>query len=144
MDTSTYSPDALTNLVSASYVEAFDTISFSGNLVDLYDRAIPYEKVTAQVVADGEVITKETFTDANGRYGFYFDNMPTCSSGTPVEKWSNFGTPRDLWKIIYNNSVFRVTSGSGYFYDRDYIQVCDEDIVCRVYSDEPGDNSCGI
>lgn len=116
-------------------MQAYDTLSFACTLVDIYDRPIPNEKVVAVVLANGTQLRKETYSDKNGRYGFYFDNMPTCSrynAGDYERKRSNFGTPYDEWDIwftTYKPGIVIQAFGSTFQAERNYIQICDEEIV---------------
>ena len=144
-DTTTSSPDGVTNLVSSSYVEAYDTITFSGTLVDIYDRPLANQKVEAYVLAGGETLKKETITSTLGRYGFYFDNMPICSGSSQTYEWSNYGYPRDYWDIEYTEndpSIIIRTSNDSAYSERVYVQICNERFVCT--KDSADDDTCPI
>jgi hypothetical protein len=129
----------LTDLVHYFHTEAYSNLSASGKVVDANGAPVFGEEMVVVTAVNGESIYEIVTTDIYGKFSASFD-LPRCTGNTITEeKASNFGTPRDIWKIEYKpEQVIQMYPASqiGNIQDErklHYIHICDETFIETIY-----------
>lgn len=122
----------LTDLATFNKIEAHATLGFSGRLVDESGAAVPGELMRATVFAAGQAIQMLAYTDENGRYNFYYDDLPQCSGSSLVERFPRQTPSTFFWRIRFDDYIVGYTI-EGTFSDvvaeRAYAHICSETVV---------------
>jgi hypothetical protein len=128
----------LTDLIDYVATEAFSNLSASGTVLDSSGTPVVGERIAVVTAVNGEQIHKIVETNAQGKFNAAFD-LPRCNGNTITGEFdSNFGTPRDVWRIEYKPKqkiiMYPLTKSGDKSAERswEYIHICKETYVRRV------------
>ncbi|MGB0893355.1 MAG: carboxypeptidase-like regulatory domain-containing protein [Parashewanella sp.] len=128
----------LTDLVDYVDTEAHSNLSAKGKVTDASGNPVIGEEIKVVTIINSKTARRIVKTDAQGRFNASFD-LPDCQGYTKtIVKASNFGTPRNMWRITYKPSQKVIMAPTDLIHDEEahrewnYIHICREEFIRRI------------